>query len=315
VTAQAQTEIMRCPACGCTRLQARVKDGPPAGEPVESVECTACGLLMSLAGGVLETTPSGDEQLPYWDKHYAAEDQGPLVEALKTGFARPRLLRAHYPLVRLAGGLPLPLDSSIELGCGSGAFSLVLKKLGMVEKVTLLDYSMASLESARRLFELFEVPCELVHSKIESAPFKPGSFDLALSAGVIEHYRLAAERQGCLDKHLELGRFAFVQAPVSAPFYWLPRAAYTLARRGWPFGYERPVRFAELRSMTGLACAELLAWDHQYFLSFPLFTRLHRLFTPGWYTLPFMNEMAILATRYATVRSGARAALAAGGTV
>ncbi len=305
---------MRCPSCGCTRLQARVKAGPSADETVESVECTACGLLMSLSGGILEAAPAGDEQLPYWDAHYASEDQRPIVEALKAGLGQPRLLYAHYPLARLVGRLPLPLDSSIELGCGSGAFSLVLKKLGMVEKVTLLDYSMASLESARRLFELFEVPCELVHSKIESAPFKPGSFDLALSAGVIEHYRDAEERLGCLDKHLELGRFAFVQAPVSAPFYWLPRAAYTLAHRGWPFGYERPVRFTELRALAGLASAEVLARDHQYFLSFPLYTRLHRLLKPGWYTLPFMNEVAILATRYARVRPGARAALAAGGT-
>lgn len=287
---------MKCPGCGNEELEARCAE-PGSAAKVAVIECAACGQSMRLTSDLLEAEPGGDSQLSYWDAHYEAEDQGPVIGALEAGFRRPGLLVAHYPMVRLLESLPLPLGSSIELGCGSGSFSLLLKKLGIVKEVTLLDYSTASLEAAHRLFEHFGESCTLVHSAIESAPFQPGAFDLALSAGVIEHYRTPLKRLGCLQAHLELGRFTFVQAPVSSPFYWLSRTAFTVLNRGWPFGYEKPSTTRELRGLASSAGARVLGLDHQYFTSFHLFTRLHWLPRPGWYTFPFMNEIAILARR------------------
>lgn len=243
--------------------------------------------------------------MPFWEAHYASEDLSLFSEALEAGFRKPRALRAHYPVVRLLAGLDLPLGTSIELGCGSGAFSLVLARLGLVEEVTLLDYSKAALRAAGKLFSRFGVDCNLVHSTIDSAPFEARSFDLALSGGVIEHYRTAGERAACLAAHLELGRLAFVQAPLSSPFYWMSRSVYTALNRGWPFGYERPVTRRELRRLCGAVGAEVLQSDHQYFTSFHLFTRLHWLPEPGWYTAPLATEVAILARNSSGSRKGA----------
>lgn len=241
----------------------------------------------------------GDGQLPFWEAHYASEDLSRFAAALAAGFDRPRLLRAFYPVIRMLDGLGAPLGSSIELGCGSGAFSLVLARLGLVREVTLLDYSAAALEAAGRLFSRFSANCTLVHSPIESAPFESGSFDLALSAGVIEHYPSAAGRASCLEAHLELGRLAYVQAPLFSPLYWASRGICTLVKGGWPFGYERPVGRRELERLCREAGAEVLGSDHVYFASFHLFTRLHRLPRPGWYTRPIATEAAVLARRAA----------------
>lgn len=279
---------LRCSACGAP-FSVKTGDGLAV--------CGECGHYMAIDDRILEDSPSSDGQLAVWDAHYSEEDQSPLIGALQAGFSNPGLLYAHYPLVRLVGNLSLPLESSIELGCGSGAFSLVLKKLGMVKSVTLLDYSRRSLEAAGRLFERFDAVCNLVHARLESAPFESGSFDLALSAGVIEHYRASDERLGCLEAHLEVAKVAFVQAPAFSPCYWLSRAVYTLVNGGWPFGYERPVTLRELRGLAARAGACIALHDHQYFLSFPLFTRLKRLANPGWYTRPFKNEIAILARK------------------
>ena len=259
--------------------------------------CADCSRAMPIVHGILEGFPESDSQLDFWETHYRTEDQSVIIAAIEKGLQDRHLLYDHYPAVRMIEKLPVPLESSIELGCGSGAFSLVLKKTGMVNEVTLLDYSRASLEAARALFSHFSERCNLVHADIESAPFKQKAFDLSLSAGVIEHFRTEAERLDCLIAHLEIADLAFIQAPVSSPFYWLSRAAYTAFNRGWPFGYEKPVTLRELRRLATMAGAWILGHDHQYFLSFPLFTRLHRLLRPGWYTWPFQNEIAILARK------------------
>lgn len=284
----------------CRGGSVTIKNDEESGSPTISegqVVCTDCSHTMPIAQGILKSFPKGNQQLRIWEHHYRTEDQSALMAALEKGFQNPSLLFAHYPAVRMIKKLPIPLDSSIELGCGSGSFSLVLKKTGLVNDVTLLDYSRASIDTAQELFDHFGESCNLVHADIESVPFKRKAFDLSLSAGVIEHFRTEVERLDCLAVHLEIADLAFVQAPVSSPFYWLSRATYTAFNRGWPFGYEKPVTLRELRRLAVRAGAEMLDHDHQYFLSFPLFTRLHRLMKPGWYTWPLQNEIAILARR------------------
>ncbi|MFH1150668.1 MAG: class I SAM-dependent methyltransferase [Actinomycetota bacterium] len=247
--------------------------------------------------GVLECFPASDEQHRVWEAHYGHEDLTTITKALRAGFENPRLILGYYPVARIMEGLGRRLSTSIELGCGSGAFSLVLKKMGYVERVTLVDYSLASLAAARSLFESFDEDCELVHASLDNLPFAPKSFDLALSGGVIEHFRTEKERLECLEAHLDVASLALVQAPVASPMYWSSRLAFSAARGGWPFGYERPVTMREMKALVELAGATILSRDHQYFASFHMFTRLHRVPRPGWYTWPLQNEIAILARR------------------
>ncbi|MBU1672457.1 MAG: methyltransferase domain-containing protein [Actinobacteria bacterium] len=281
-------DVCRCPRCGSADLVSSDKG---------ATSCPACGTPVAAVDGVLECFPGSDTQRRYWDSHFQSADLSRLVLALEAGFANRRLILAHYPVARAMENLGRTLDSSIELGCGSGAFSLVLKRMGYVRRVTLVDYSRASLAAARALFDRFSETAELVHATLDGLPFAGASFDLALSGGVIEHYRSRPERLACLEAHLDAAPLAFVQAPVSSPFYWFSRLVYTAIKRGWPYGYERPVTMSELNALAGLAGATILRRDHQYFSSFPMFTRFHRLPHPGWYTWPLQNEIAVLARR------------------
>ena len=267
--------------------------------------CRNCEQVTPILQGVIENSPARNDQRDIWDDLYS-KAQGTNIQgqiaALERGFREPERLSACYPLVRMANDLRVPLKTSVELGSGGGAYSLVLRKLGLVDNVTLLDYSLESLRAARDLFDHFGESCTLVHSSIESHPFKKDAFDLSLSGGVIEHYRTPGERLACLKTHLEVADQAFIQAPVNSVCYWAQRAMVTVIKRGWPFGYENPVTAREMNHMAELAGARITRTDYHFFLAFlalrvPRFTTLARFLGPVWFTRPMRTELAVLLTR------------------
>lgn len=286
---------LRCTACGEIVFVQESMEG--VSDDAVEFKCKKCGRRIYLSNGVLDCLPDGDRQKRVWESYYSSSDQSALISALENGLEKPNLLHAHYSILRLLEHLSLPLSSSIELGSGSGAFSLILKRLGIVEHVTLLDYSEKALLTAKKLFDHFGESCTLVKASIDSMPFRDNAFELSLSAGVIEHYPTPQERMNCFLVHTAVARKAFVQAPVSSPCYWMSRTIYTAINRGWPFGFERPVTMREMRSFARETRVRIIGCDHQYFLSWPLFTRLHWLVRPGWYTWPFQNEISILVSK------------------
>lgn len=209
-----------------------------------------------------------------WDRVYQAEsklEHSTYISWLEAGFSNPRLLFGHYPVARLVRHLSLPLESSIEIGCGSGKYSLVLKKLGLVRKTVLMDFSASALESAERLFRHFNESCTLVQAEFQQMPFADNSFDLAFSGGLIEHFRTWQEKHECFKAHLNVSRTVIIQAPASSPFYWIQRGLVTVLKRGWPFGFERPLSLDELKSYSDHSDGEIAAVDYQYFLNFLIF--------------------------------------------
>ena len=298
--------IMECVACDGHNLVLE-----PCGshhvpsEQEGSIICRDCGRVIPIRRGMVENFPDKDDQSDIWDGLYresrGANLQGQ-INTLDRGFSMPDRLSAYYPLVRAVSEMPVPPVSSVELGCGSGAYSLVLKKLGLVEKVTLVDYSIESLRTARDLFDHFGESCTLVHSSIESHPFRNGAFDLSFSGGVIEHYPTTAERLACMEAHLAVAGRAFIQAPVNSWCYWIQRAIVTVMKVGWPFGYEKPLTTGEMRRLAGLAGARIERLDYHFFLSFLVFriprsATVRRFLEPVWFTRPMRTELAVLLTR------------------
>lgn len=291
-------EKLQCKSCGGEYEIGKIHTSPYFGIIEEgNLECAGCGKTLTVRDGILDCNPLADEQLKYWENRYETNDQEPVAAAVETGIENPELLGACYPLLRMAKELSPPLESSLELGCGSGASSLVLKASGIIQNVTLLDYSWQSLLAAKKLFSGFNIRCNLVHARLEDAPFKNIAFSLTLSSGLIEHYKKGEERLSCLQAHLETGRMAFVQAPASTPGYWLPRLLLTAVKFGWPFGREYPVTMKEIQSFIQQNGAVLIRKDRQYL---PPFTRTGRISKPGWYTRPFKNEIAVLAENTVT---------------
>lgn len=299
-------EKLTCPACGGSNLRVESAGSATAGKiPSSSLVCDDCNGSFAVVDNILDTTPGGDSQLAVWESVYrnAPElERSFHVSNLLKGLENRKLLKSYYPIIRMVERLPLPLESSLELGSGSGFYSLLIKKLGMVRDVTLLDYSREANETARRLFDYFGESCNIVCANLEKPPFKKGSFDLAISGGVIEHYRTMEERLHCLDVHLDTARWAYVQAPANSLCYWAQRLAITIIKRGWPFGFERPVTEKEMRKLVDLAKARITDLDYQYFFNIlvfllPQLVRVRHIAEKGWGFRCLRTDVSIMATR------------------
>jgi len=269
-------EKMQCGRCGGSGI-----DLPGIDErqsqmiPKADLICRTCGHVIPVRDGIVDTSPPEDDRREQWDRVYTATSEAYssfFTSNLEKGFRRRELLMSYYPIVRVMSRLSTPLGSSLEIGSGSGTYSLLLKKLGLVREVTLLDYSLEALKAADRLFTHFGENCDLVLSEFGTAPFKKDAFDLTLSGGVIEHYPSDSERLSCLEAHLRYAELAFIQAPVNSICYWFQRALITAIRRGWPFGYEKPVAGGEFKRLASLAGAEVMDMDFQYFGSILVFS-------------------------------------------
>lgn len=209
-----------------------------------------------------------------WDAVYNSESdfqRSTSISWLEAGLKDNRLLYAYYPVARLAKKIPEPVGKSIEIGCGSGRYSLVLKKLGLIRDAVLLDFSTSALDSAERLFKYFGETCTLIHSSLDDMEFEAQSFDLAFSGGLVEHFRTTAERRKYIKAHTDTARWTIIQAPAYSTGYWVQRMIITLIKRGWPFGFERPYSNKELLAIADDIGVSLEAIDYQYFLNFLIF--------------------------------------------
>jgi len=173
-------------------------------------------------------TPDGD------DANLDRERRGPrwasIVEHLTTTFGRLRGLRA------------------IELGSGRGDLAALLAEQGA--DVTLLDLSPTVLEQARERFARLQLPANFVVGNLFTPPGELRSgFDVALSSGVIEHFR-GADRTRALAAHHDVLRLGGL-AIVSVPHAWcIPYRAWKLyleLRGWWPYGVEIPYSRGELQ--------------------------------------------------------------------
>ena len=88
----------------------------------------------------------------------------------------------------LGPGVASRFESALEIGAGTGYFSLNMMRAGLIDELTCTDISSGMLEvlhaNAQRL-GLEQVSC--VQSDAESLPFRDESFDLVLGHAVLHH--------------------------------------------------------------------------------------------------------------------------------
>jgi ubiquinone/menaquinone biosynthesis C-methylase UbiE len=75
----------------------------------------------------------------------------------------------------------------LEVGAGSGRDSIALASEGAISFI--LDYSMASLETARRVAQRHGARPHLIRADALRLPFKDGTFDVLFHQGLLEHFR------------------------------------------------------------------------------------------------------------------------------
>ena len=138
----------------------------------------------------METGRKTEQQ--YWDDlHAAAPPRMRLPSALRIDALNfMRLMRAHVrPGMRV-----------LEVGFAPGKYLAWVGKV-LQSNVAGVDYAASGVDTARRLFEVVDLKGDLRCEDFFETSFRPGSFDIVYSLGVIEHFD---DPRPIVRKHVEL---------------------------------------------------------------------------------------------------------------
>jgi len=91
-------------------------------------------------------------------------------------------------LAKALGGLDgARFGDGLEIGCGTGYFSLNLLQLGLIERLTATDISPGMLRRLSATAEALGLEAETVETDAEKLPFDDESFDLVFGHAVLHH--------------------------------------------------------------------------------------------------------------------------------
>jgi ubiquinone/menaquinone biosynthesis C-methylase UbiE len=102
------------------------------------------------------------------------------------------------------GGKPRRYERSLEIGSGTGYFTLNLLRGGLIERATCTDISAGMLATLSANAQRLGLEVETVVADAERLPFEDASFDLVLGHAVLHHIP---------DLRRAFGEFARVLAP------------------------------------------------------------------------------------------------------
>lgn len=184
--------------------------------------------------------------LPVWDRLWRYQPSDAKDDQLLSREQRSPRWALIVEAIRSAFGAIEGLRT-VELGSGRGDLSALLAQHGA--KVTLVDMSRAGLDQARRRFERLNLSASYVEADL-LGPLDElrGRFDVALSSGVIEHFR-GQDRTRSLQAHHDVLCSGGLTV-VSVPHAWcLPYRLWKLyleTRGAWPYGMEIPYSRSEI---------------------------------------------------------------------
>jgi ubiquinone/menaquinone biosynthesis C-methylase UbiE len=118
--------------------------------------------------------------------HDAAAGEYDLKWGIDLGEIGQAQVRAK--LAKALGGFPeRPFGDSLEIGAGTGYFSLNLLQLGAVERATATDISPGMLDSLSKSAARIGVEVATVRAEAEELPFEDESFDLVCGHAILHH--------------------------------------------------------------------------------------------------------------------------------
>ncbi|MDX6581709.1 MAG: hypothetical protein QOI10_893 [Solirubrobacterales bacterium] len=118
--------------------------------------------------------------------HDAAAHEYDLKWGIDLGEMGQEQVRAK--LAKALGGIPdRPFGDSLEIGAGTGYFSLNLLQLGAVERATATDISQGMLDSLSASAERIGVQVATARAEAEELPFEDESFDLVCGHAILHH--------------------------------------------------------------------------------------------------------------------------------
>jgi SAM-dependent methyltransferase len=118
--------------------------------------------------------------------HDAAADEYDGKWGIDFGPVGQKQVRAK--LEKALGGAPdRPFGEALEIGAGTGYFSLNLMQLGLIGRATATDISPGMLATLERSAAELGLEVETVATEAETLPFEDGSFDLVFGHAILHH--------------------------------------------------------------------------------------------------------------------------------
>lgn len=134
----------------------------------------------------------------------------------------------------------------MEVGAGSGRDSVRLAAAGAT--AVILDYSMPSLETARRVAEREGVRPHFVRADALRLPFRDGTFDVVFHQGLLEHFRDPRPLLGENVRVLAPGAILLVDVPQRFHLYTVGKHVL-IALGKWFAGWETEFTIGELERL------------------------------------------------------------------
>jgi SAM-dependent methyltransferase len=147
---------------------------------------------------------------------------------------------------QIAAEGPLPGKRVLEVGAGSGRDSVRLAAAGAI--AVILDYSLPSLETARRVAEREGVRAHFVRADALRLPFRDGTFDVVFHQGLLEHFRDPMPLLRENVRALAPGALLLVDVPQRFHLYTVGKHVL-IAMGKWFAGWETEFTIGELERL------------------------------------------------------------------
>ncbi len=149
-----------------------------------------------------------DNSPEMWDRYYASEDETGFFARL-VHWAREVYFGGLFArrVVRLGG----PASSYLEIGVGTAQTLARLERITRVRSV--------GIEKTPRAYEIgkaYARDCEIVLGDGLALPFPDGSFDVAYSLGLLEHFE-PAEQARLIREQARVAKKVLIEVPTSTP--------------------------------------------------------------------------------------------------
>lgn len=266
---------MRCPACNESNFTYIHKT-----DSYEFILCNSCKKEFYIKDNIIYLYLS-DEKNNLWNEVYDIDIKGNFQNGVKDVYNNlnfkddeKEIILTYFSLVGLIARLGMNFGYSLELGCGTGSYSLILKRFGYVKRAVLIDTSLSALKTAQSVFEKFGEDAYFIYANALYVPFSDKSFDLCLSGGLIEHFK-NHDLERIIEEHCRVGRTVLCQFPTNSLSYWLQRWGITLLNGKWPFGYEKPIPYNDAIGLFDSEGLKLTSSTYHDFLT-ALFYRLSK---------------------------------------
>jgi uncharacterized protein YbaR (Trm112 family) len=269
-------EWLVCPTCHSSLTLTPKESAADNAADVDAVHegvlsCMRCEIDYPIADGIPRFLQHDKANTyKHWDDLWIQTQLEAPIRRIKSAFDRPGG-ETYFAMLALARqALGKPVGRCVEIGSGSGSYSLMLHRAGLTRQNVLVDFSLQALYLARALFDHFHVGCTLIQADGRYLPIRTDACDLSVSGGVIEHFR-GSDQERLVAEHCRVAEQVLCQCPTNSVAYWTLRLGVTAIKLGWPFGDEWPLSRRNVHRLFSAAGRRIVLESYHDWLTATLF--------------------------------------------